>query len=97
MALDVYSTPAYSDEPERVFSQGGALLAPRRRQLTGDHVQEILCLRSWQYSGIVTLDGALFEQAIRQADGAPISDQILAVDNIHESDDEVLYHEHEQR
>jgi hypothetical protein len=62
MALDVYSTPACSDEPERIFSEGGALLAPRRRQLTGDHVQEILCLKSWQRSGIITLDdSSMFE------------------------------------
>ena len=65
MALDVYSTPACSDEPERIFSEGGALLVPRRRQFSGDHVREILCLRSWQRSGIVRLDGALFEQAVR--------------------------------
>jgi hypothetical protein len=95
MALDIYSTPACSDEPERVFSEGGALLLPRRRQLTGEHVQEILCLRSWQKSGIVTLDGALFEQAVRRADGAPISDQLPLPTIHHKSDDEVLYHEHE--
>ena len=95
MALDVYSTPACSDDPERVFSEGGALLIPRRRQLSGDHVQQILCLRSWQRSGIVALDGALFEQAVRRADGAPISDQLPVPNNTYESDDEVLYHEHE--
>ena len=95
MALDVYSTPACSDDPERVFSEGGALLIPRRRQLSGDHVQQILCLRSWQRSVIVALDGALFEQAVRRADGAPISDRLPVPNNTYESDDEVLYHEHE--
>lgn len=95
MTLDIYSTPACSDDPERVFSEGGALLVPRRRQLTGDHVQQILCLRNWQRAGIVTLDGALFEQAVRRADGAPISNQLPIPENTYESDDEVLDHEHE--
>jgi hypothetical protein len=94
MALDVYSTLACSDELERVFGYGSALLASPRRQLAGDHVHEILCLRSWQYSGTMTLDRASFGQAIRQADGPPISDQLPAVNSTHERDDEVLYHEH---
>ena len=97
MALDVYAVPACSDEPERVFSQGGALLIPRRRQMTGDHVQEILCLRSWQKSGIVTLDGALFEQAVRLADGAPISDQLPVPIDVRESDDDLLYYDLEEQ
>ena len=95
MALNVYSTPAYSDDPERVFSKGGALLIPRRRQLLGDHVQQILCLRSWQRSGIIALDRALFEQAVRRADSVPISDRLPIPNNTYKSDDEVLYHEHE--
>jgi hypothetical protein len=88
MALDIYSTPPMSDEPERVFSEGGNLLVPRRRQLSGDHVQEILCLKSWQGSGLVTLDGALFDQAIRVADGAPINDEIATVALNNSDDDE---------
>ena len=38
MALDVYSTPAMSDEPERVFSIAGNVLSVRRRRLTSDAV-----------------------------------------------------------
>lgn len=68
MALDIYSTPATSDEPERVFSQGGNLLQPRRRRLKGDAVQEILCLRSWQDNGVITLDRTLFEDAVATAE-----------------------------
>lgn len=94
MALDVYSTPACSDEPERIFSQAGNVLQSRRRQLTGDHVEEILCLRSWQASGIVTLDGALFEQAVRVTDSTPISDDEVT-NKPFNSDGEVLYHEYE--
>jgi hypothetical protein len=58
-------------------------------------VQEILCLQSWQASGLVTLDGILFEQAIREGDaGGGDDDEVVR--NTVNSDDEVLYHEHEQ-
>jgi hypothetical protein len=46
MALDIYYAPPMSDEPERVFSISGNTLNPRRRVMTGDTVQELLCLRS---------------------------------------------------
>jgi hypothetical protein len=62
MALDIYATPAMSDEPERVFSIAGNLLS-RRRQLSGEAVEQMLCLRSWQRSGIITLNQGLFEEA----------------------------------
>jgi hypothetical protein len=46
MALDIYCTPPMSDEPERVFSIASNTLNPRRRVITEDTVQELLCLRS---------------------------------------------------
>lgn len=64
MALDIYSTPAMSDSPERVFSSTGSLLSPRRRQMTGECVEEITCLRSWEVSGIITLSQGLFNLAV---------------------------------
>ena len=78
-----------SDKPERVFSEGGNLLTPRRRQLSGDHVQEALCLKSWQGSGLITLNGALFDQAVRVADSAPINNEIatVALDNSNNNKD----------
>lgn len=94
MALDIYSTPVCSDEPERIFSSTGDLLQPRRHQMTADHVEEIQCLRSWQSTSIVTLDAALFDQAMRQGDEESNDDEIDA-NNTTESNDEVLYHEHE--
>ena len=39
MPLDVYSTPCISDEPKRVFSTTGALVALRQRQLKGEIVE----------------------------------------------------------
>jgi hypothetical protein len=60
MALDIYAVPAMSDEPECVFSIAGNLLSPRRRRLKGEGVEQMLCLKSWQRSGIVSLDEGIF-------------------------------------
>lgn len=67
MALDIFATPACSDEPERVFSIAGNTLNPRRRVITADCVQELLCLRSWQKGGIIKLDGTLFTTVVADA------------------------------
>lgn len=69
MAFDIYSTPAMSDEPERVFSIAGNTLNPRRRRLTSATVQQLLCLRSWQQSGVITLDTRLIRQAVLSHNG----------------------------
>ena len=71
MALDVYSTPAMSDEPERVFSIAGNVLSVRRRRLTSDIVHWLLCLRSWQNSEIITLDQRLLRRAVIEVDRRP--------------------------
>jgi hypothetical protein len=76
MALDLYSTPAYSDSPERVFSQAGNLLNPRRRVMTADTVQELLCLRSWHESGIIQLDSTMFDNAVQATQIAPVADEL---------------------
>jgi hypothetical protein len=64
MALDIYATPAMSDEPERVFSTTGNLLSQRRRHITGEGVEQMICLRSWERSGIITLSQGLFNSAV---------------------------------
>jgi hypothetical protein len=76
LALDVFSTPAMSDEPERVFSMAGNTLSPRRRRLNGDTVQEVLCLRSWQAAGLIQFDASTFEKAVAVGDGMPIDDDL---------------------
>jgi len=53
MALDVYSTPVMSDEPERVFSEVGAALGTRRRLLSADSMKFTQCLKSWIRSGVI--------------------------------------------
>ena len=85
IALDVYATPAMSDEPERVFSMAGNLLSPRRRKLTGEGVEQMLCLRSWQRSGIIELDQASFTNAM-------LVDEVdnLSSSNLLRHDDELL-------
>lgn len=65
MALDVYSVPAMADEPERLFSQIGDVLSPRRRRITSAHTAFLMCLKSWHKSGLITLDKSLFERAIQ--------------------------------
>jgi hypothetical protein len=46
MALDVFSVPAMSDEPERIFSQTGHILSPRRTRLTINSMQRLICMKS---------------------------------------------------
>jgi hypothetical protein len=86
MALDIYSTSAMSDEPERVFSIAGYVLNPRHRCLTSDAMQWLLCLRSWQNSDIITLDQRLMRHAMIATDS-------LAVGDGDGDDDEVEAHE----
>jgi hypothetical protein len=94
MALDIYSTPAMSDEPERVFSIAGHVLAPSRRCLTSDAMQWLLCLRSRQSSEIITLDQRLLRHAMIAADSLVADSNGDDEVPILEVEDELLYHEH---
>ena len=53
MAFDIFSIPAMSAEPERVFSLAGAMCSPRRNRLNAESIQACQCLRSWDNVGIV--------------------------------------------
>jgi hypothetical protein len=64
MAFDIFSMPAMSDEPERVFSIAGNTMNLRRRRFTSDAIQQLLCLQSWQRSEVITLDTRLIRQAV---------------------------------
>lgn len=57
-----------SDEPERLFSEAGDVLAPKRRHMTGQTLAQLLSLKRWQRDGLITLDESLFERAIIAAD-----------------------------
>jgi hypothetical protein len=87
MALDVYSTPPMSDSPERVFSDTGHLMAPKRRHMTGESVEQITCLRSWQASDLIKLDQGLFNLAVlttpideAEGDELPIDPPLIQID-----------------
>lgn len=64
---DTYSTPPMSDESEGVFSATGNLMSSRRRHLTSQGVKQTVCLRSWDRSGIITLDEGWFDSAVATA------------------------------
>jgi hypothetical protein len=87
MALDVYSTPPMSDSPERVFSDTGDLVAPKKRHMTGESVEQITCLRSWQESGLIKLDQGLFNLAVlttsideAEGDDIPVDPPLIQID-----------------
>ncbi|KAI2488465.1 Dimer-Tnp-hAT domain containing protein [Pyrenophora tritici-repentis] len=51
LALDVLSIPASSCECERVFSELGDLLEPRRRKISPELLAAIHCSRRWRKAG----------------------------------------------
>lgn len=89
MALDVFSTPPMSDEPERVFSEAGNLLSPRRRKMKGESVEQVLCLRSWAKSKIIRLDEGTLKQAVT---ASYIDDDEVRTGN----DDDIIYLDDDQ-
>jgi hypothetical protein len=52
LALDVLSIPASSCECERMFSELGDLLEPRRRAIQPQLLAAIQCVRRWRRSGL---------------------------------------------
>ena len=67
MALDIYSTPPMSEEPERVFSDTGNLLTPKRRLMNSEGVEQMTCLRRWDRSGIISLSQSFCNRAVAVA------------------------------
>jgi hypothetical protein len=68
-----------------VFSIAGNIINPRRRVMTADKVQELLCLRSWQKSGLIDFNNAMFTEVVQAAQDAPIADELMQDDNIDSS------------
>ena len=78
---------------------------PRRRRLTSDAVQQLLCLRSWQRSEVITLDTRLIRQAVLPTStgdsdgngddegGDEGGDDGSDDDSLLRDDGELLYHE----
>lgn len=70
----------------------GNLLMPRRRQLSGEVVQQLLCLRSWQASGIIKLDQPTLTRAVVMSDGCAIDEDLSYTMN---NTADLLYSEHD--
>jgi hypothetical protein len=86
VALDIYSVPAMSDEPERIFSQTGRILAPRRRSLRSKSMEQLMCMKSWLKQGAARLDGSLFERAVVMIDSANVTAELEDLSDV--SDEE---------
>lgn len=52
MAIDIFSIPAMSSEPERVFSGAKNTLSDNRASLTMSTIQATQCLKSWFCNGL---------------------------------------------
>jgi hypothetical protein len=61
MARDLFTIPAMSDEPERVFSSCGNMVTPQRGNLSAEVIEEAQCIKNWMRRGIITNLGATFE------------------------------------
>ena len=53
MAIDLFSVPAMSSEPERIFSLAGQMVTPPRKRLQADIVGAARCISWWEKSGPV--------------------------------------------
>ncbi len=47
MAIDIYSIPAMSAEPERVFSGAKLTVSDQRNGLKSETIELLECLKSW--------------------------------------------------
>ena len=54
MAIDIYSIPAMSAEPERVFSGAKHTVSAQRHSLKSETIELLECLKSWFRLGIFT-------------------------------------------
>jgi len=53
MAIDLFGIPAMSSEPERVFSDLGDVITPKRNRLHADIVGAGMCLKQWDKDGAI--------------------------------------------
>ena len=54
MAIDIYSIPAMSAEPERVFSGAKRTVSDSRGRLQSETIDILKCLKSWFRLGVFT-------------------------------------------
>jgi len=52
MAMDTFSIPAMSSEPERIFSSTKHIISDERASLKADTVEALECVKHWMQAGI---------------------------------------------
>jgi hypothetical protein len=55
MAIDLFSIPAMSSEPERIFSLAGQMVTAHRSRLQADIVGAAQCISAWEKSGVIQI------------------------------------------
>src|SRR6266511_4824963 len=55
MALDLFSIPAMSSEPERIFSLTGQMVTPQRSRLKADIIEAAQCISSWEKNRVIQI------------------------------------------
>jgi hypothetical protein len=55
MAIDLFSIPAMSSEPERIFSLAGHMVTAQRGRLQADIIGAAQCISSWERSGAIQI------------------------------------------
>jgi len=53
MALDIFSIPAMSADPERLISSSQQVVKDTRNRLKNDALEALECLKSWAKEGIL--------------------------------------------
>ena len=69
LAIDVLTIPASSCDCERMFSELGDLLEPRRRKISSNLLAALQCIKSWRAAGFKPKHQAEAE--------APLADKII--------------------
>lgn len=70
MAVDIFSVPAMSDDPERVFSCARRTISWDRARLSADTIEELQCLGNWVKNDLIRkLYVAVDEEIIHVAGG----------------------------
>ena len=62
MARDLFTIPAMSDEPERVFSSAGLMVTPLRGRLSAKAIGQTQCVKSWIKTGVIANLEGTFER-----------------------------------
>ena len=61
MAIDLFTIPAMSDEPERTFSSCSLMITSHRGKLNPEIVEYTQCTKNWLRNGVITTDTLIKE------------------------------------